>query len=201
MTDEKNRMPSLFEERKAAITEWQSLKNEAMACKRCALRSGCRQVIFGAGCREAPLMLIGEGPGAQEDIEGHPFVGRAGQLLDKILQAINLGRHEVYVTNIVKCRPPSNRKPTPEEIATCLSWLENEIRIIKPAIIVLLGATALQSLIDPKGKITKMRGIWIEQDGIKYMPTFHPAALLRDPHKKIPVWEDFQNIEKALKNL
>lgn len=177
------------------------LQEEVLNCQLCPLRKSCQQVIFGAGNTDGSLMLVGEGPGAQEDLEGIPFVGRAGQLLDKILAAINLKRSDVYITNIVKCRPPGNRKPSTEEIAYCMPWLKKEIEFIKPALIVLLGATALQALIDPNGKITKMRGQTICKDGYNYMPTFHPAALLRDPRKKIDTWEDFQKIEHILKNL
>lgn len=178
----------------------ESLKKEVVSCQLCPLRQGCQQVIFGSGNPNSSLLLIGEGPGAQEDLEGIPFVGRAGQLLDKILAAIKLKRSDVYITNIVKCRPPGNRKPNEEEISTCIPWLKKELDIIKPDFIVLLGATALQAIIDPKGKITKMRGLSIHRDGYHFIPTFHPAALLRDPRKKIEVWEDFQKIERFLQN-
>lgn len=178
---------------------WDVLRKKTLACTKCSLRESCQQVIFGSGNINAPLFMVGEGPGAQEDKLGVPFVGKAGQLLDKILAAINLKRADVYISNVVKCRPPNNRKPSTAEIENCKQWLEKEIEIIKPQIILLLGATALQAMIDPRGLITKMRGQWIKQNGHVYMATFHPAALLRDPRKKLPVWEDFQKIEAVLK--
>jgi DNA polymerase len=148
-------------------------------------------------------MLIGEGPGADEDLLGRPFVGKAGQLLDKILAAVNMERFkDVYIANVVKCRPPGNRAPRPEEAEACLPWLYRQIEIISPVMIVLLGATALQNLIESDSKITQMRGKWLtSKSGIKIMPTFHPAALLRDTSKKRPVWEDFQAIRDELANV
>ncbi|SHE65733.1 uracil-DNA glycosylase [Desulforamulus putei] len=166
-------------------------------CTRCGLAEGRNKLVFGMGNPEARLMLIGEGPGKDEDEQGLPFVGRAGQLLDRILAAIHLTRQEVYIANVVKCRPPNNRVPTRAEALACLPYLYRQIELIKPAIIVLLGSTALQNLIGPEARITKMRGQWLEsRSGIKIMPTYHPAAVLRDPNKKRPVWEDFQKIQE-----
>lgn len=192
-------IPSLFgKDKKSEEKNLQTIENEALKCHRCALRAGCTQVVFGTGNPKARLMCIGEGPGAQEDEEGKPFVGRGGNLLNRILEAIDLERDDVYISNIVKCRPPGNRKPTAEEMATCMIWVDREMSVVQPEIVVLLGATALQSIINPQGRITKMRGTWIHRAGRYYMPTFHPAALLRDPKKKVPVWKDFQKIQRGL---
>lgn len=173
------------------------LKNIALDCSRCGLRENCTQVVFGAGNKDADLMFVGEGPGKDEDKEGIPFVGRAGKLLDKILAAAEIDKDEVYISNIVKCRPPGNRKPSSQEMKTCLWILAQEIKIIDPAIIVPLGSTALKGLLDPNGKITKIRGNWVEREERYFLPTFHPAALLRDENKKAPVWKDFLTIKKA----
>lgn len=172
------------------------LKELALTCRRCGLRAECAGVVFGEGNPAAGLMLIGEGPGAEEDRLGRPFAGKAGQLLDQILGAIGLERFEhTYIANVVKCRPPGNRAPRPEEARQCLPWLYRQIELLSPALIVLLGGTALQNLIDPHARITRARGQWLQsKSGIKIMPTYHPAALLRDPGKKRPVWEDFQKV-------
>jgi len=170
------------------------LAAEAEGCRNCRLRAGCRGVVFGDGIPTARLLLVGEGPGETEDRLGRPFVGKAGQLLDKILAAAGLPRASVYIANIVKCRPPANRLPQPDEVAACLPLLEQQIAIIRPDIIVCLGALATQTLIDPDARITKVRGRVFEKAGRKLIPTFHPAALLRDESKKRPVWEDFKLI-------
>ena len=173
----------------------EELKEKATNCTLCALRAGCSQVVFGEGNPEARVMLIGEGPGAEEDKLGRPFVGRAGQLLDKILEACGFNRFtHTYIANIVKCRPPQNRIPTPEERLKCKSYLLKQIEVIDPVIIILLGATALQGLIDPAAKITGMRGMWLNWQGIWVMPTYHPAALLRNTALKKPTWEDFKQV-------
>lgn len=178
------------------ISSLEELRDLALGCTRCGLRAGCSGVVFGEGNPNARLMLIGEGPGADEDRLGRPFVGKAGQLLDKILEAIGLERFShVYIANVVKCRPPGNRAPLAEEAGQCLPWLYRQLELVSPGIIVLLGSTALQNLIDPKARITRMRGQWlVSKSGIKIMPTYHPAALLRDTGKKRPVWEDFQKV-------
>ncbi len=196
--EETPRPASLFSPQESKT--YAGVKKEALECKRCHLREGCSQVVFGVGNPSGSLMLVGEGPGAREDELGEPFVGRAGQLLTRILAAINLGREDVYISNIVKCRPPNNRQPSPQEMEVCMPWLKEEFRLVKPRVLVLLGATAYKGLIDSQGKITRDRGKWIERKNLLIMPTFHPAALLRDPRKKVPVWEDFQKIEKALKS-
>ncbi len=177
------------------------LAAKASACTACPLRTGCRGVVFGEGSATARLMLVGEGPGETEDRLGRPFVGKAGQLLDKILTAAGIERAEVYIANVVKCRPPQNRLPLPEEIAACRTWLEQQIIIINPAIIVGLGALATQTLISPEARITRVRGQIIRRDGRIWIPTFHPAALLRDESKKRPVWEDFKAIRDLYRAL
>jgi len=170
-------------------------------CVCCALRNSASQVVFGQGNPHAALMFVGEGPGAEEDKQGQPFVGAAGQLLDKILTAIDLSREEVYIANIVKCRPPENRTPSVKEAGTCLPYLTQQIALIQPKIIVCLGSVAAQTLIDSKQKISQMRGTWHEKNGIRYIATFHPAALLRDPSRKRPVWEDMKKVRDAYQEI
>ncbi|MEG0874798.1 MAG: uracil-DNA glycosylase [Clostridiales bacterium] len=173
--------------------------NEALQnCQKCPLGATKNNLVFGRGSEAAPIVLIGEGPGEQEDLQGSPFVGRAGQLLDKILGAAQLTEEDYYICNIVKCRPPKNRVPTPEEVECCKDFLRQQVGLIHPKILVLLGASAAKAIIDPKIAITQARGKWVERKGFLIMPTFHPAALLRDPKKKAPVWEDFQEIRRVL---
>ncbi|HEX6971593.1 MAG TPA: uracil-DNA glycosylase [Limnochordia bacterium] len=174
----------------------EELRRIAAACTRCQLRAGCRQVVFGEGSPTADLMFVGEGPGEQEDRLGRPFVGAAGQLLDKILAAIGVARSEVYIANVVKCRPPQNRVPTAEEAEACWPYLERQIALIDPRIIVCLGATAAKRLIDPKISIMRSRGQWFSKGDRQYTVTFHPAALLRNPHWKPLAWEDFKEIRR-----
>ncbi|MCK8817803.1 uracil-DNA glycosylase [Natroniella sulfidigena] len=175
----------------------QEIKDIALNCQRCRLRAGCKQVVFGVGNRQADLMFVGEGPGADEDRQGIPFVGRAGQLLNRILTEAGIDRDEVYISNIVKCRPPENRKPTETEMKTCLWILAQEIKFVDPKILVPLGSTATRGLLNPKAKITRMRGQWVKRRSYYLLPTFHPAALLWDENKKLPVWKDFLKIKKA----
>ncbi len=170
-------------------------------CNRCDLRRSANNIVFGQGNPQANLMFVGEAPGAEEDKQGLPFVGAAGQLLDKILAAIELNREEVYIANIVKCRPTENRTPKAEEAAACLSHLMRQIDIIQPKIIVCLGAVAAKTLMDTEEKISAMRGIWREKDGIRYMATFHPAALLRNQSLKRPVWEDMKKVRDVYQEL
>lgn len=190
-----------LEEAFPAINDYEALRQEALKCNRCRLRNTCQQVVFGDGNPHTKIMLIGEGPGKDEDTAGIPFVGRAGQLLDKILEAAEIDRKQVYIGNVVKCRPPGNRLPNPDEVKECRNYLEAQIRIIKPRLIVCLGALASQVVIDPKARIGQVRGQWFERNGIKIMPTYHPAALLRNAKYKRPVWEDFKQIRDALKLL
>ena len=180
------------------INNWEELENRARSCTRCLLRQGCKQVVFGDGDRNADLMLVGEGPGQSEDEMGKPFVGRAGQLLDKILAAVDFRRSAVYITNVVKCRPPDNRLPNPNEVAACRGYLEAQIRLLSPKIIICLGALATQTLIHPGAKITGVRGKWFLRGDTLIMPTYHPAALLRNESLKRPVWEDFKAIREEV---
>ncbi len=179
----------------------EDLRKSMGDCRCCGLAEGRTNIVFGEGNPNALLMFIGEGPGRDEDLQGRPFVGAAGQLLDKIIAAGGWTREEVYIANIVKCRPPGNRVPSREEAEACKPWLRRQIELIAPRIIVLLGATALQFTIDPKARITACRGRWIERGRIKIMPTFHPAALLRDPSKKRPVWEDIKLVRDEYNRL
>ena len=170
----------------------------SLGCRRCPLAATRTNVVFGEGDPHAKLMFIGEGPGADEDRLGRPFVGRAGQLLDKMIAAMHLKREEVYIANVVKCRPPGNRVPTPEEAARCIGYLERQIKFIRPQVIVLLGATAVTFLLDRREGITKLRGIWQDYNGIPVMPTFHPAFLLRQESAKREAWHDLQQVMAKL---
>ncbi len=180
------------------ITEMSDLEILVRDCHLCPLREGCTQVVFGEGAEDADIMLVGEGPGKSEDEIGRPFVGRAGELLNRILAAVDISRSEVYIANVVKCRPPGNRLPNLNEIKACRGYLEAQIRIIKPKILICLGALATQTLVDGKAKITVIRGRWFTRQGIMIMPTYHPAALLRNESLKRPVWEDFKMIRQEL---
>ncbi len=171
------------------------LKQEILQCKKCKLSETRNKVVFGEGNSNAEIMCIGEGPGYYEDQQGRPFVGKSGQLLDKILSVCGFSREEhVFIGNIVKCRPPNNRTPLPEERESCIPYLYKQLELIKPKIIILLGATALQGLIDPNARITKVRGTWMNWQGYYVMPTFHPSALLRNPKLKRDAWEDFKKV-------
>jgi DNA polymerase len=171
------------------------LEAETKRCKKCSeLARTRRNVVFGVGNPQTELMFIGEAPGADEDAQGEPFVGRAGQLLTKIIEAMGMKREEVYIANVLKCRPPENRTPLPDETANCLPYLEKQIELIRPKVIVALGATALRALLDIQIGITKMRGNWYTYRDIPIMPTFHPAYLLRNPPAKKEVWEDMKAV-------
>jgi len=184
------------------ISNLDDLKRTVLECRNCGLRAGCSGVVFGEGNPAAQLVLCGEGPGSEEDRLGRPFVGAAGQLLDKILEACGFERlQHVYILNVVKCRPPGNRIPAPEERTACLPNLQAQLRILRPPIIVLMGATAVQTLLDPAARITKIRGSWIERDGVWYMPTYHPAALLRTPALKKDAWHDFKLVIDKYRDL
>lgn len=177
----------------------EDIRKEIGDCKRCKLCKGRTRLVFGVGNPDADLMFIGEGPGRDEDIQGIPFVGRAGQLLTKIIEAMKLRREDVYICNIVKCRPPNNRNPEPDEVATCIPFLIKQVEIIKPKVIVCLGSVAFQNLLGTEEKITRSRGKFTEWHGIPAMPTYHPAFLLRNPDMKRPVWEDMQKVMARLK--
>ena len=176
---------------------WEELEASITNCKKCRLCENRRNIVFGEGNKEAEVMFIGEGPGADEDIQGLPFVGKAGQLMNKAFEGLEIDRSKVYIANIVKCRPPSNRVPTDEEARACLNYLRNQVVLIKPKIIVLLGSTALKNILGKDYSITSARGKWIEKKGIIYMPTWHPAALLRDESKKIEFWKDLKLVKSV----
>jgi DNA polymerase len=176
-------------------------------CQRCGLGATRTNVVIFRGNPAARLMIIGEGPGENEDLTGQPFVGKAGQLLDRILESVGLdSNRDAYICNIVKCRPPGNRKPTPEEMAACMPYLKEQIRLVNPAMILLAGATAVQGLLGDKRGITKIRGLWLEYEGRPCMPVFHPAYLLRNPSRekgspKWLMWQDIQEVKRRLEAL
>lgn len=180
---------------------WKELYDRCMTCQKCGLSKTRNNVVFGEGNLHADLMFIGEGPGADEDRTGRPFVGRAGQLLEKGLEALGVSRDEVYIANIVKCRPPNNRVPEDAEGEACVDWLRNQVALIRPKIIVCLGSTSLKWVVAKDARITKIRGEWIEKNGVFIMPTYHPAALLRDESKKMPFWHDLKKAIKKYKEL
>ena len=179
----------------------EELKSRWENCRDCPLAAGRTHMVFGEGNPRARVMLVGEGPGREEDLQGRPFVGAAGQLLDKILASVGFSRQEVYIANVVKCRPPGNRVPREEESGVCFDKLKEQAAIIEPEIIILLGATALKAFAGPGARITRDRGTWQEHLGVRVMPTFHPAALLRDPGKKRPVWEDMKAVREYFESL
>ena len=164
---------------------WEELEHSIIDCKKCKLCKNRTNIVFGTGNKNADIMFIGEGPGADEDKQGEPFVGKAGKLMNEAFKGIGINREDVYIANIVKCRPPSNRVPEEDEATACLNYLRNQVILVKPKIIVLLGSTALKNILGKEYGITNTRGRWIERKGIMYMPTWHPAALLRDENKKI----------------
>lgn len=181
-----------------AAQELEKLKREVLRCRACNLSNTRLNVVFGAGNPNAGLMFVGEAPGSEEDMQGLPFVGRAGQLLTKIIEAMGLRREDVYIANVLKCRPPNNRAPLPDEIAACRETLRRQITIIKPKVICTLGKFASQTLLNTETTISRLRGNFYEYEGIKVMPTFHPAYLLRNPHDKKLAWADMKKIKKLL---
>lgn len=185
-------------ESKINHTELQVLHQSLMDCKACKLCEHRTQVVFGCGDPKARLVFVGEGPGADEDAQGEPFVGRAGQLLTKMIIAMGLSRSEVYICNVVKCRPPANRDPEVDEIAACEPFLKQQLALIRPEIIIGLGRYACQTLLQTQIPMSKIRGEWHQYEGIKFMPTFHPAYLLRNPPAKKFVWEDLQKVMQEL---
>ncbi len=176
----------------------ETIRAEIGDCVRCPLHAGRTQIVHSTGNFNAKLMFVGEAPGADEDAQGVPFIGRAGQLLTRIIESIGLTRDDVFIGNINRCRPPGNRAPLPEETAACRPFLLREIDVIKPRVIVVLGATAAHNLLQIKTPISKLRGEFHEYFGVKVMPTFHPAYLLRDPHKKRDVWDDMKKVRDFL---
>ncbi len=184
------------------MNEFENLRLNTLSCTKCHLHQTRSNVVFGEGNPDAKIMCIGEGPGYYEDQQGRPFVGKSGQLLDKILAVCGFTRKEhAYIGNIVKCRPPDNRTPTPEEREICIPFLYKQIELIDPPILILLGATALQGLIDANDRITKVRGTWLNWKNRHVMPTFHPSALLRNPTLKRDAWEDFKKVVHKYREL
>lgn len=175
---------------------WEELEEVVKQCRKCRLCETRKNVVFGVGNREADIMFIGEGPGADEDAQGEPFVGKAGKLMNMAFDMLGIKREEVYIANIVKCRPPNNRNPQDGEAENCLDYLRNQVILVKPKIIVLLGSVALKNVLGKEYGITASRGKWLERKGILYMPTWHPAALLRDENKKIDFIKDLKQVIK-----
>ena len=173
------------------------IQNDLGTCHRCKLHKGRKHIVFGAGNPRAKLVLVGEAPGYEEDIQGLPFVGQAGQLLTRILRAIGLTREDVYICNIIKCRPPGNRNPESEEIGACIPFLHRQLKAIRPKFICALGTFAAQTLLGTKTPISRLRGHFHNYEGIHLLPTYHPAFLLRNPSKKRDVWEDMQKLQEA----
>lgn len=184
-----------------ADLSWESIERQTANCRRCGLCEQRHSIVLGEGNKNTQIMLVGEGPGADEDAQGRPFVGKAGQLLDKMFSAIDIRREELYITNVVKCRPPGNRTPLDEEAEACLPILRMQYALIKPKIVVCLGATATRHLYDREARITRVRGQWLEKNGTLFLPTYHPAALLRDESKKKDVWADLQSIVKTYEKI
>jgi len=177
----------------------EEIQAELGDCKRCKLHEDRNKIVFGEGSANARIMFIGEGPGRDEDLSGRPFVGRAGKLLtDAIEKGMGIQRSEVYIGNIVKCRPPNNRDPEPDESEACIGFLKAQIRVIKPEVIVLLGRVPMNYLLGEKTGITKVHGNWYEYEGIRTMPVFHPSYLLRSPSQKRPFWEDLKKVMNHL---
>jgi len=177
----------------------EAVRTELGECTRCKLHKTRTNIVFGVGSPEARLMFVGEGPGEDEDLQGYPFVGKAGQLLTKMIEAMGLRRDDVYICNTVKCRPPNNRNPEPDELLACEPFLKGQLGAVKPEVIVTLGKFAAQALLREQTPITRLRGQWREYEGIPVMPTFHPAYLLRSPAEKGKVWDDLKQVMKRLR--
>lgn len=180
---------------------WPELMEQLSGCTRCRLCRGRTNIVPGEGDPCADLMFVGEGPGQEEDRQGRPFVGPSGELLTRMIHAIGMERSECYIANVVKCRPPGNRNPAPDEAAACLDYLRMQTVLVRPKIIVLLGKVAASTLLREEIFITRDHGMWFERKGIYFMPTYHPSALLRDPGKKREAWEDFKKVRDRLRTL
>ena len=183
------------------MLSWDELEQECLHCSRCDLCRTRNNVVIGVGCKDADIMLIGEGPGEQEDIKGEPFVGAAGKLLDDMLSIIDLNRDNIYIANIVKCRPPYNRDPSDEEQDACIGYLRNQVGLVKPKIIVCLGRVAAKRIIDPEFRITRSHGTWYERNNIWMTALYHPSALLRDVSKRPDTFEDLLEIRRKMRTL
>ena len=177
---------------------WPQLLDEVYACEKCRLCATRNNVVPGEGDAQAELMFIGEGPGRDEDLQGRPFVGRSGELLTRMIRAIGLEREQVYICNVVKCRPPQNRNPEPDEANACLNFLRAQVALVRPKVVVLLGKVACRYALQQEISVMRDHGKWFERKGIWFMPTYHPSALLRDPSKKREAWDDFQKIRDKL---
>lgn len=180
------------------MKSWETLEGACLNCRKCRLWETRTNVVIGVGNRNADIMFVGEGPGQQEDLQGEPFVGPAGKLLDKMLASIGLDREKVYIANIVKCRPPGNRDPHDDEQEACMNYLRYQLMLVKPKIIVCLGRIAATAIIDKDFKITRQHGQWTERKGYWFIATYHPSALLRDESKKRPAWENLKLIRAKL---
>lgn len=183
------------------LLSWDEVLANIESCRECGLCEGITHKVPGQGNIHADVMFIGEGPGADEDAQGLAFVGKAGQLLTRMIAAMGMNREQVYICNVVKCRPPSNRTPLPEEMETCMPHLRSQFLLVHPKIVVLLGATACRAVIGSGIRITRDRGRWVEKNGFWFMPTYHPAALLRDPEKKKNAWSDLQAVMAKMKEI
>lgn len=183
------------------VSRLNELMEACRSCHACRLGETRTNLVFGTGNENAKLMFVGEGPGAQEDLQGIPFVGRAGKLLDDMLAMFDLDRSQVYIANIVKCRPPGNRDPLPEERDACYPWLRQQLELVDPKLVVCLGRIAAMRFIDPNYKISQQHGQWVERDGREFTAIFHPAALLRDPRRRPEAFDDMKEIAKRLKEL
>ena len=183
------------------MKNWEALQAECMDCRKCALAETRHNVVFGTGNPNAEVMFIGEGPGEQEDLKGEAFVGRAGKLLDDMLEIIDLDRSKIYITNMVKCRPPQNRDPLNVEQEACIGYLRNQVAIIRPKIIVCLGRIAAMKLIKEDFKITREHGQWVEKAGVQMTAMYHPAALLRNPGWRPAAFEDLKSLQAKIKEI
>ena len=183
------------------MDSWDVLKTECASCRACPLCEGRHNLVFGVGNEHADLMFIGEGPGEQEDLQGLPFVGPAGKLLDSMLEMIDLDRSMVYIANMVKCRPPRNRDPQADEMAACRGWLDRQIALVDPRLIVCLGRISAMALIREDFRISREHGLWFDKDGRRILATFHPSALLRDPSRRPEAFMDLREIRKEYRAL
>ncbi len=183
------------------MLDWEALEQRCMSCNQCGLCSTRHHVVFGVGPRNAQIMFIGEGPGEQEDLKGEPFVGPAGQFLDDMLSIIDLSRHNCYIANIVKCRPPRNRDPKEEEQDACIAYLRNQVALLRPKIIICLGRIAAKRILDPNFRITREHGTWVERKGVWMTAIYHPSALLRDISKRPETFDDLLSIRQKIREL
>ena len=183
------------------MLNWEDLERTCMECRQCGLCEKRNHVVFGVGSKDADVMFVGEGPGEQEDLKGEPFVGAAGKLLDDMLSIIDLGRHNCYIANIVKCRPPKNRDPQEDEQQACIDYLRNQVALIRPKIIVCLGRISAKKLIDPDYRITREHGQWICNNGVWMTAIYHPSALLRDVSKRPETFEDLLSIREKYREV